>query len=495
MKSYSLHIQPIFSVWILITLLSCSKAKSIEEQSDEYPIIYPDYTFVTIPYNLAPLNFSLADPKEEASVIFRNETAQFEVYSLNNQFIIPPKKWKSLLYSTKGKSVEVLVNVKEDGRWKSYRPFSLYIAAEPVDSYIAYRLIEPGYELWNEMGIYQRDLETYTETAVYENKMTNYNCVNCHSFCMQNPDKMLFHMRASYPGTIMIDGDTVEKLNTKTDKTISGLVYPSWHPSGKYVAFSINETLQDYHPTQRVEVYDKASDVVVYDVEKKKILVPPKTFSSNNFETFPSFSPDGKTLYYCSALACQMPDSVSQLRYSLCSIGFDPENQTFATQVDTLYNARSNGKSVSFPRVSPDGKYLMCTLSGYGTFPIWHKDADLYLINLQTNEGYYAELANSDETDSYHSWSSNSRWVVFSSRRLDGLYTRPFLTYIDEEGNASKAFVLPQKETTYYGLQMKSFNIPEFITGKIKNRSFRIKEIAKKAEATNVTIEVAAINK
>jgi len=442
------------------------------------PEIYPDYADVTIPQNIAPLNFSL-QTKKKANALFKTPHYSFDVFSSSGHFDIPEKKWKKMLTAAANQSIEIEIMTEENGRWIAYKPFYIHVVSDPVDSHIAYRLIEPGYALWNKMGIYQRNLENYKESPVYENKMTAYNCVNCHSFCGQDPDKMLFHMRAKHPGTVMIDGDEIEFLNTKTDQTNSFLVYPSWHPSGKYVAFSINNTTQDFHATQRTEVFDTASDVVVYDVENKTILATSSIFSKENFETFPSFSANGRTLYYCSGAACKMPDEIDQLRYSLCSISFDPETGDFGNKVDTLYNASTEGKSVSFPRISPDGKFLMCTLSSYGTFPIWHKDADLYMINRETNEVYNLDHVNSDEADSYHSWSSNSHWVVFSSRRIDGLYTRPFLVYVNEKGEAAKPFVLPQKETSFYSSFLFSYNIPEFVTGKIKNRSYPIMKKAK----------------
>ena len=112
---------------------------------------------------------------------------------------------------------------------------------------------------------------------------------------------MLFHVRAKYGCTVFVDGDRIETLDTKTDRTISALVYPSWHPSGKFVAFSINNTTQDTHPVHRTEVYDKASDVVVYDVEKQEIVTTQALFSKKHFETFPTFSPDGKQLLILKA--------------------------------------------------------------------------------------------------------------------------------------------------------------------------------------------------
>lgn len=130
------------------------------------------------------------------------------------------------------------------------------------------------------------------------------------------------------------------------------------------------------------------------------------------------------------------------MKYSLCSISFDPETRRFGHQVDTLYSSEqatvqitgAEHKSASFPRVSPDGKQLVFTLSEYGNFSIWHKDADLYRIDLDSGVMHRMDEVNSDDVESYHSWSSNSRWLVFSSRRIDGLYTRPYLVHIDENG-------------------------------------------------------------
>lgn len=466
MKKYILYICLLF-VWT-----ACTETIHIDKTAEEPLSIFPDYAGVTIPANIAPLNFTLTTGEKEAYAFFAVGENRFEVKAKDGKFIIPVSKWKKMLETAVGNKVTVTVAVKRGEEWVGYAPFFLYVAKEPMDSYLAYRLIDPGYVLWNQMGIYQRNLEGYTQSTIIENKSTHNNCMNCHSFCMQNPDKMLFHMREKLPGTILVNGDKIEKLNTKTDQTISSLVYPSWHPSGRYVAFSVNNTKQAFHMNDknRIEVYDEASDVVVYDVEKHEIVTAPVLFSSRSFETFPTFSPDGKTLYFCSADAQSMPESYNKLKYNLCSVAFNPDTRSFGTEVDTLYNVDMGGKSVSFPRVSPDGHYLLCTLSGYGNFSIWHKDADLYLFDLQKKECRPLEEVNSDDVESYHSWSSNSRWFVFSSRRIDGLYTRPYFAYIDEEGKAGKPFLLPQKDPDYYSLSMKSYNIPEFIKDKVKVR-------------------------
>lgn len=466
----------IFFLFIILTACTNSLPEGVKVES--LPAVFPDYMDVTIPRNIAPLNFKLVDSKQKLRVLFKSGEAELIVGGTNGKITIPKKKWRALLEKSAGKKIDVTVYENEKNGWKIYAPFAMYVADEPIDPYIAYRLIEPGYELWNQMGIYQRDLESHKQTPIMENKMTGDNCMNCHSFCMQNPDKMLFHMRETYPGTILIDGDKIEKLNTKTDQTISSLVYPSWHPGGRYVAFSVNATKQAFHlnDRNRVEVFDEESDVVVYDTETHEIVTSPVLFAKERWETFPTFSPDGKTLFFCSAEPYPVTE-FKQIKYSLCSVSFDPDNRTFGSTVDTLYNAGTDGRSASFPRVSPDGNHLLYTLSGYGNFSIWHKDADLYLINLKNGTTRAMNEVNSNDVESYHSWSSNSRWIVFSSRRIDGLYTRPYFAYINENGQAGKPFLLPQKDPDYYHRFMKSYNIPELITGKVKpqGRSIALK--------------------
>ena len=402
----------------------------------------------------------------------------------------PNTDWEKLLTAAKGKQVEVSVLTEEKGKWNAFLPFHIRVSEDPIDPYIAYRLIDPGYQLWNEMGIYQRELSSFDQEPILENRLTDNNCMNCHSFCMQDPDKMLFHVRAKYGCTVFVDGDRIETLDTKTDRTISALVYPSWHPSGKYVAFSVNTTKQAFHlnDRNRVEVYDEASDVVVYDVEKHEIVTASNIFSKDAFETFPTFSPDGHFLYFCSAVAVDsLPQNCRQVKYSLCRIAFDFQNERLGEVVDTLYNARMEGQSVSFPRLSPDGRFLAFTLHDFGNFSIWHKEADLYMLDLLTSRKYPLDVFNSEEAESYHSWSGNGRWMVFSSRRIDGLYTRLFIGYVDSEGVGHKPFLLPQKDPlTYYDALMFSYNIPELMRSAVTVDACRLAGCLRSGKKSNL---------
>ena len=295
--------------------------------------------------------------------------------------------------------------------------------------------------------------------------------MNCHTYCGNDPSRMVFHVRSSFGGTIIAREGMMEKLNTKTDSTISALVYPYWHPSGDYIAFSVNKTLQAFHnhDANRIEVYDEASDVVVYDVRNHTVTWSPLTKSEERFETFPTFSPDGKWLYFCSSEAvAPMPEKHKEAKYGLYRIAFDPEKCTFSDSLECVYDAPAEGASVSFPRISPDGRFLCFTRHGYGNFSIWHKDADLWIIDLSDGTVRPMEQVNSDDVDSFHTWSSDGRWLVFSSRRDDGLYTRPYFCHVDSSGNAAKPFLLPQRDPgRYYKKLMESYNLPAFTVSKV----------------------------
>ena len=267
-----------------------------------------------------------------------------------------------------------------------------------------------------------------------------------------------------------------EKVNLKTDSIISAGVYPAWHPTEKLIAYSTNNTNQAFHTydLQKVEVQDTYSDLILYDVEKRQVI--PLTNDSSQLDCFPWWSPDGKYLYYCSAEYHQTDSSVNrqmdmirhpeQLHYNLYRRTYDPILRN-VREPELVYDAAALGKSATLPRISPDGQWLMFTLATYGVFHIWHTDADLYLMNLKTREVRCMSELNSDQVESYHSWSSNGQWVIFSSRRDDGNFTRPFLAHIDAQGRGSKPFELPTDNPLYHRELLRSYNVPEFITGPV----------------------------
>lgn len=435
--------------------------------------ILPDYTSLVIPPNIAPLNFEVDMEGEE--YVARVTGADGKALVAGGDVIRwDMKGWKELLEASKGKDLQYEVFVKKDGKWSVYK-FSNHVAEDPIDTHLSYRLIEPSFVQYSGMSINMRDLTSFDEEIVYSTPNPcderRGQCVNCHVPRNQYKDKSSqFHVRKTKGGTVVMAGDSVRKVNLKTDSTISAGVYPAWHPTLDLIAYSTNDTKQKIFSKgeHKVEVYDSSSDLILYDMKTHRI----SNIANDSLllETFPGWAPDGKKLYYSVAKYPEGvgPDDVpyhyDRMHYDIVSRDFDPVTRLFS-QPDTVVYASADSLSALWPRISPDGKYLLYCQAPFGTFHIWHKDSDLYLMDLATGETKALQNANSEDTDSYHSWSSNSRWIVFSSRRDDGSYTRPYIAYISEDGRDSKAFVLPQESPAYYRDLMKSYNVPEFFNG------------------------------
>lgn len=469
--------------------MGCNEHPANTISSSEKPSIFPDYTDVIIPHNIAPLNFRpTAEGVEHCYAELSCNGLSMEVYG-KTDIRFKEKAWRKLLDTSKGASIKVKLYTKEQGQWHEWAPFEINVSEKSIDSHLVYRLIEPGYEKWHIVGLYQRNLENFEVKPIIKNDMVGYNCINCHTFCGGDPQQMMFHMRSANGGTYIIQDGDIEKLNTKTDGTISNMTYPYWHPSGRYITTSVNTIHQFFHATRekKIEVFDLRSDVVVYDVKEKTILSKASIISEDNFETFPSFSPDGKYLYFCSAPATDMPDNYDKVRYNLCRVPFDYQKGEIKAEIDTL--VRADSLSYTFPRISPNGKYLMYTETAYGQFPIWHADAEIRMIDLESRQSIDMTPLNSTDTESYHSWSSGSDWVAVSSRRDNSLYTLPYLCYIGEDGKPAKPFLLPQKDPETYDYLLYSYNIPELVTGEVDATPYEIQQAALNKEPKQVKFE------
>lgn len=467
MRKVYLYAGLLLSVLCLLCL-ACDRPDNVR-MVDEMPPIYPDYTDITIPYNIAPLNFILRNNPEAVEVVLKGEKTLVTIRG-GSKVQFTEKKWRSVLEAEKGGKITLRIKAKVDGEWLEYTAFTWSVVADKVDAYLSYRLIEPGYEVWNAIQLRERHVESFKERVLADNNLTENSCMNCHIYGQQNPDFSLFHLRGKKGGTILNRNGKLRKLNTQTRDNLSAAVYGDLHPSGRYGIFSTNIIIPAFHAYQgeRLEVYDTDSDLELIDFDTNRILpVPFPAEDKKPLRTFPVFSADGKAVYYCEAPRVSLPDSVRALKYSLLRRSFEASTQSFAEQVDTIYSAAETGLSVCHPKVSPDNTYLLYTVADYGTFPIWHQETDLQLLNLQTGEVDNLKAVNSDRSDTYHSWSSNSRWFVFASKRDDGLYGKPYFCYVDAVGKAHKPFVLPQKDPAFYDHTLKSFNIPELSTGPV----------------------------
>lgn len=490
MKRYILSLC-LLSVFAMMMFTSCTSHPDIPSSSKaakSLPAIYPDYCNVTIPCNIAPCNFMLpAKEYTDCVARFTMPDGKQQTYGDGVKVQIPEDDWHSMLESAKGKSIKVEVWGKKNDEWLAFSPFEMKVAPEPIDEYVSYRLIEPTYVAWDFMELAQRNLTSFEETQIFNNEITcndreKGQCINCHSYQNYKTDNMLFHVRLANGGTVLVNDGKVSKINLKRETSAFGGAYPSWHPTAKIIAFSANQTRQAFHTANlnKIEVYDLTSDLILYDIENDTVKTICET--DDVLEVYPTWSPDGKYLYYCKTLP--LPEELKDkdirstyqyLQYNLYRRSFDLPTRSFGEE-ELVYDAASNNKSASLPRISPDGRYLMFAEGQYGCFHSRHHDADVVCIPLgdtlhpETSMQSHlnlSQLNSKNYSDSYPTWSSNGHWIMCASRRDDGNYSRIYFSYF-KNGKAEKAFLLPQEDPEHNTYRLKSYNRPEFMTEPVK---------------------------
>ncbi len=485
--------------YICAVVLAVSCTPSVPDKStpvDAQPQIYPEYTDVTIPCNIAPLTFCIEE--EGDGFVTRFSSAGNEIVVGGKEVVVGLDEWRGLLAVANGGKIEVEVFVDSENGWKKYLPFVFNVSEDSIDSYISYRLIPPSYVAYEDLRICQRNLQTYEEDVIYSNTLVptepDGQCINCHAYKNHKTDNMQFHARQHLGGTVFVHNGEAKKVNLKTDSTISAGVYPSFNPKYDIVAYSVNNTGQVFHTKDynKVEVQDKASDVIVYNPVKETVTHVAN--SVDDLEVFPCWSADGKVLYYCSAHMEHLDTTLSreselvmrykEIKYDILSRSWNPETGEFGA-VDTVFAASALGKSATFPRVSPCGRYMLFALAEYGCFHIWHKDADLYILDLETKFYWPLEKANSEYPESYHAWDSTGKWILFASRRDDTNYSRLYIAHVNNAGMADKAFLLPQETPGFYDFFDRSYNVPEFMVEPVKIAPHEFAEIVK-SESVNV---------
>lgn len=539
-------------VFLLLSCTSPSVPTSFTE-NNEQPAIYPDYVGVTVPVNIAPLHFHI-DHEADATDFVTRISAADEQWTFGGEDVRPGlKRWRAMVnkaVSTDGK-LTVEVFTKQQEQWQRMKPFEIFVCKDSIDPYISYRLISPSYVTYEDLTLNQRCLETFEESLIYGNMINgdehNGQCINCHHVQWYNPQRLQFHVRQYLGGTVIAYDGKLQKINLKTDSTLSAGVYPTWHPVKPWIVYSTNSTGQSFHTrdVQKIEVQDTKSCLIFYDLENN--TVTPITRDTTDLDCFPFWSPDGRYIYYVSAhwerrdtvnMDFELIKNYKEVQYNLYRKPFDEQTRTFGPR-ELIYDAVARNRSVTLPRISPDGRWLMFTQGKFGVFHIWHNDADLFLLDLKkevpqpepiaytsyspdnlpagvlpptANNVEREEAAdslreaagsryplpeniraidelNSHDVESYHSWSSNGAWVIFSSRRTDGNFTRPFIAHFDGKGHFTRPFELPQDNPQYHREFLRSYNIPEFMSGPVTIRPQVFADIIKK-DATQAQLKM-----
>jgi len=458
------------------------------------PQIKPDYTDITIPVNIAALNFIVSEKGTAYFVKIHATNGQpIEVFDRKGKIRIPLKPWKALLQANPSEKLFFDIYVRnENGFWNRYQTITNTIAAEPIDSHVAYRLMKTIYNFFVSTAVYQRDLETFNESLVVHGKSLKKGCVNCHNFRNNDPDDMALGFRSGVygSGALLTHAGKANKIGTKFGHT-------AWHPTGKVIVYSMYNVRQFFH-LSRPEVRDVVeldSTLFYYTVDPPAVKTITAISKKDQLETHPTWSPDGRYLYFCSApmlwtdRQAVPPVNYEKVKYSMYRISYDIQTDKWG-ELETVLSSDETGLSILQPRISPDGRFLMFTMCQYSCFPLFQPNSDYYMMEMETRQYRKMENINSEHAEAWHGFSANGRWVVFATKRPEGTLTRLYFSYIDQDGLAHKPFIMPQKDPAFYDSFVLIYNVPEFITGPIKLSKRTLVETIRSPEKIDVEIPI-----
>ena len=465
-----------------LLLVSCSRTPDLTSAIavDSPPRIDPDYASLVIPPNIAPLSFRIMEEGRDFVVRISSDAAPpLELRCPNGTCRIGLKAWRDILQRNKGKQLYYDIYArKQDGTWVQFEQIANTVASEPIDSHIVYRLLLPNKSMAGIRGLFQRDLEKFERSPLVTSRTAPSQCYNCHTFHQQNPNRFLFHVRGKQGGMMLVVDGKARKINTQQDPMFRPLAYAAWHPDGLHIAATLNQYVSYLPSTENLyyfEAAEKRGDLAVYDLESNSISTTSDVFENDYIDTHPCWSPDGNYIYFarCKDKPLLSYKDMTAFRFDLMRISYDTATDTWGSP-ETVMAYSDLGLSCSFPNVSPSGRYILHILADTSTWPIHQRSSDVYVLDLQSKEYRRLDKVNSDLSESYARWSSNGRWFSFVSNRRDGISALPYFAYFDDQGQAHKAFVLPQKDPAYYDTCTDTYNILELVKSRVEISPFEL---------------------
>jgi hypothetical protein len=313
-------------------------------------------------------------------------------------------------------------------------------------------------------------------------------CANCHSFSadgstlgmdldgLQN-NRGLYTLTPVARETIIRNENVIQWSTAKGKLTGAQRIgfMSQVSPHGDFVVTTIdspdpaskaisNYYVANFKDYRFLQVFYPARGILAWYSRATGILQPlPGADDPRYVQTNAVWSPDGKYLVFARARAkdpnpegapaaafANDPNEL-QIQYDLYRIPFDGGQGGVA---EPVAGASANGFSNTFPKVSPDGRWIVFVRCRNGL--LMRPDSELYIVPAEGGTARRLE-ANTPHMNSWHSFSPNGRWLVFSSKARSP-YTQMYLTHIDDRGNSTPP-VLVENTTA----ANRAVNIPEFV--------------------------------
>ena len=332
------------------------------------------------------------------------------------------------------------------------------VSSDPADPAIVYRLVDPPFLNVKTPNTYVREIAA-REPRVLVDSRGKY-CVNCHSFSTLSGTEgtlalQVRDIHAATPSSVsylaFCDLARGGGFRAELPFPVQMTTFMAWSNDGTRLTFAANQDLSSFAPfiLETQNTMQSESDIAVLDTRTWTAHLVPGASQAGTIETFPTWTPDGKKIVFCSGPA-KRPEPLT--RFALRII---PAEGGIPRPIPHI---PADNASRVYPRYSADGKWLMFTQTTGGA--LVKPSSDLYIMPANFSEAPRALECNAPyAADSWYSWSANSRWIVFTSKRDDGIFGRLYLAHIDEDGRASSPVRLPIS-----GEPRMSFNIPEFVT-------------------------------
>ncbi len=307
-------------------------------------------------------------------------------------------------------------------------------------------------------------------------------CANCHSF---NRDGTILAMDADYannkgaylitpvqPRMVLSPRDIISWNDYERRGGTFGLL-SQISPDGRYVISTVKDlaVFVARPPLAFSQLFFPVKGILcVYDRQCRRFRALPGADDPNLVQSNPMWSPDGKYIVFARSavpdlrethsqgLTALTPNDCEMLIESGKPFQFDlyriPFHEGRGGTPEPLEGASHNGMSNYFARYSPDGRWIVfCKARSY---MLLQPDSELYIIPAAGGEARRLQ-GNTRRMNSWHSWSPNGKWLVFSSKAWSD-YTQLCLTHIDENGDSSPPVLL-----SHLTAPDRAANIPEFV--------------------------------